>query len=76
LLDRTGGVREFQIEPGGRNALFRIVPEDLAHRDKIERALRKRWTSGIDVEFVKMDALKRQGWRAKFRHLVVPAAAE
>jgi hypothetical protein len=52
------------------------VPEDLADRDKIERALRKRWTSGIDVEFVKMDALKRQGWRAKFRHLVVPAAAE
>jgi phenylacetate-CoA ligase len=76
LLDRIGCVREFQIEPRERNAVFRIVPEQAVYQDKIEHALRKRWTSGIEVEFVEMDALKRQGWRSKFRHLVLPAAAE
>jgi phenylacetate-CoA ligase len=76
FLDRTGGVREFQIEAGKHNAVFRIVPEEATHRDRIERTLRKRWTNGIEIEFVGMDALKRLGWRSKFRHLVVSAAAE
>jgi phenylacetate-CoA ligase len=73
VLDRIGGVREFQIEYSRGRPLFRIVPESLQCQQAIERGVRKHWQASIDVEFVEMNALKRQGWRSKFRHLV-PAA--
>jgi phenylacetate-CoA ligase len=76
VLDRIGGVREFQIERRQNRLMFRIVPESLACRKSIELGLHKRWKNSIDVEFVGMDALKRQGWRSKFRHLVPPVPAE
>lgn len=76
VLDRIGGVREFQIERRQNRPMFRIVPESLASIKSIEHGLQKRWKNSIDVEFVGMDALKRQGWRSKFRHLVPPAPAE
>ena len=74
VLDRIGGVREFQIERREARPMFRIVPESLAHRERIEQDLQKRWKNSIDIEFVGMDALKRQGWRSKFRHLAPPAS--
>jgi phenylacetate-CoA ligase len=76
VLDRIGGVREFQIENGCHRPIFRIVPEAFSYRKTIEQGLHKRWKNSIHVEFVGLDALKRQGWRSKFRHLVTPAAAE
>jgi phenylacetate-CoA ligase len=72
VLDRIGGVREFQIESGQNRPTLRIVPESLAARKAIEHGLKRRWKNSIDVEFVGLDALKRQGWRSKFRHLVLP----
>lgn len=76
VLDRIGGVREFQIENGGIRPMFRIVPEAHCNRNTIRQELHKRWSNSIDVEFVELDALKRQGWRSKFRHLVTPAMAD
>lgn len=76
VLDRIGGVREFQVERNENRAVFRIVPESSASMEQIERGLRKHWQTSIDVEFVEMDALKRQGWRSKFRHLVSAAPVE
>jgi len=76
VLDRIGGVREFQIEHRQNRPTFRIVPESVACRKSIEQGLHKRWKNSIDIEFVGMDALKRQGWRSKFRHLVPPTPAE
>jgi len=76
VLDRIGGVREFQIESGPNRPTFRIVPESLAYRTAIEQGLQKRWKNSIHIEFVGLDALKRQGWRSKFRHLVQPVAAD
>lgn len=76
VLDRIGGVREFQVERNDNRPIFRIVPETAASLEKIERELRRHWQASIDVEFVEMDALKRQGWRSKFRHLVSAAPVE
>lgn len=76
VLDRIGGVREFQVERSEHRPVFRIVPESSASMEKIERGLRKHWQASIDVEFVEMESLKRQGWRSKFRHLVFTAPVE
>lgn len=70
VIDRIGGVREFQIENNGIRPVIRIVPEASSDRGTIRRGLRKRWHNAIDVEFIELDDLKQQGWRAKFRHLV------
>jgi hypothetical protein len=56
--------------------VIRIVPEANSDRDTIQRGLRKRWHNAIDVEFIEIDELKRQGSRAKFRHLVTSTPAD
>jgi phenylacetate-CoA ligase len=73
VLDGIGGVREFQIENHSDRPVFRIVAEVDAATDTIQRKLRKLWSDSIDIEFVEFDALKLQGWRSKFRHLVTPS---
>jgi len=73
VLDRIGGIREFQIEARAARPLFRIVAEDGA-RERIDAALRRQWADAIDIEFIDAEALTLQGWRAKFRHLVTPDA--
>jgi len=76
VLGRIGGVREFQIERREDRPKFWIVPESLAFRKTIERGISERWKDSIDVEFVGMESLKRQGWRSKFRHLISSTPAE
>jgi phenylacetate-CoA ligase len=75
VLDRMGGIREFQIESDTDRPVFRIVPENNAATDKIRNGLRQLWSDSIDIEFIEVGALKLQGWRSKFRHLVTPPAA-
>lgn len=75
VLDRIGGIREFQIENDGKRPLFRIVPESHATTGSIRNGLRELWSDSIDIEFIGTDALKLQGWRSKFRHLVTSPAA-
>jgi phenylacetate-CoA ligase len=75
VLDRIGGIREFQIENSGVRPVFRVVAENNAAIGPIQTGLRKLWSDSIDIEFIEADALKLQGWRSKFRHLVTPPAA-
>lgn len=70
VLDRIGGIREFQIEYHADRPVFRIVPETEAARDPIEHGLRQVWGDSIGIKFIEADRLKLQGWRSKFRHLV------
>ncbi|MHB8481843.1 MAG: phenylacetate--CoA ligase family protein [Nitrospiria bacterium] len=69
LLDRIGGIDEFQIELRGDRTLLRLVLANSAERDIIDRRI-KGWWEKIDVEFTNFDGLKRCGWREKFRHVV------
>jgi phenylacetate-CoA ligase len=70
VLDRIGGIREFQIEVAASRPVFRIVPETTASTDMIRQQLHAVWGAAIDVAFVAPDQLRWQGWRAKFRHIV------
>lgn len=69
-IDRIDGVQEFQIEDRPPRPLFRLVLDAGASAETVAQGLRTLWGDAIDIEFVTIDALKRQGWRAKFRHLV------
>ncbi|NVO15251.1 MAG: phenylacetate--CoA ligase family protein [Rhodoplanes sp.] len=70
VLDRVGGIQQFQIEQHGGQPLFRLVPEPGCDAEGIRQRLAGWWHDGIAVEFVDASALKLQGWRSKFRHLV------
>lgn len=71
LLDRLGGIEEFQIsrEPSG-NVLLRLVVPDIERRAGIAERIQGWWPSSVRVEFVTFDQLVRTGWRGKFRYLV------
>jgi phenylacetate-CoA ligase len=74
LLDRIGGVKEFQIEIREGRPLFRIVAEPGLDPQAFRSRLLSWWPDAIDVEFIESNALKLQGWRSKFRHLISTAA--
>lgn len=76
VLDRIGGICQFQIENGSDRPVIRIVPEANSCTEAIRRGVRRHWSDCVDVEFIGLGGLKRQGWRSKFRHLVTPAPAE
>jgi hypothetical protein len=63
-------VREFQILVGGSVPRLTIVPEDLSETERIKFEVLARWPSGLAVEFVRLEDLKRVGWQNKFRHVV------
>ncbi len=63
-------VREFQILVSGAAPLLTIVPEDLNDTDRIRNEVLARWPSGLGVDFVRFEDLKRVGWQNKFRHIV------
>jgi phenylacetate-CoA ligase len=74
LLDRIGGVKEFQIEIREGRPVLRIVAEPGLDPQAFRSQLASWWADAVDVEFIESNALKLQGWRSKFRHLVSPAA--
>lgn len=74
VLDRIGGVKEFQIEIREGRPVFRIVAEMGLDPQVFRTQLASWWGDAIDVEFIESNALKLQGWRSKFRHLISPTA--
>jgi phenylacetate-CoA ligase len=73
ILDRVGGVKEFQIEIRDNRPVFRIVAEADADPNAFRDRLASWWGDAVSVEFVDSTALHLQGWRSKFRHLVGPS---
>ena len=74
-LDRIGGIAEFQIMVGTGRPTLSLVLETDAATELIRRKIEALWGNEIEIAFVAADALKLQGWRSKFRHLVAPAGA-
>ena len=76
LLDRIGGIDEFQVEPQeGRPLLMRLVVNDVGRRERIAASIRNWWADAVEVEFVDFGGLLRSGWRGKFRYVVQHRAA-
>jgi phenylacetate-CoA ligase len=70
VLNRIGGIKEFQIELRDRGPVLRLVPEDGANVDDIRDRILRYWNDELDVEFIAGPELRLLGWRRKFRHLV------
>jgi phenylacetate-CoA ligase len=75
VLDRIGGIKEFQIEIRQRRAVFRLVPDDGARLDDIRARIGRYWSGATDVEFISSSELQLLGGRRKFRHLVAASTA-
>jgi phenylacetate-CoA ligase len=75
VLDRIGGIREFQIELREQRPLLRLVPEDGADTGGIRDRIARYWGGAVDVEFIAPSDLRLLGARRKFRHLVAEQAA-
>jgi phenylacetate-CoA ligase len=71
VLDRIGGIREFQIELRDRRPVLRLVPEDGADTDGIRDRIARYWGTAVGVEFIAPSDLRLLGARQKFRHLVL-----
>lgn len=70
VLDRVGGIQQFQIEVVENTPIFRIVAEAGADQAAIAHRLTGWWKQEIKVEFIPSSELKLIGHRQKFRHLV------
>ncbi|MBD2257266.1 phenylacetate--CoA ligase family protein [Pseudanabaena sp. FACHB-2040] len=77
LLDRLGGIDEFQLEQvGPERCLLRLVLAPHADPEQIQQRVTAWWGEHVALEFVTFNDLKRVGWRSKFRHLVNTPVAE
>lgn len=76
VLDRVGGIREFQIEMRGGKPVFRLVPEDGMDPEGIRQRVYSWWGDEVVIEFIALADLKLVGSRQKFRHLVSEQEAE
>lgn len=70
VLDRVGGIREFQIHMRDGKPVFRLIPEEGADQDRIRNAMHSWWQDDVLVEFVSAADLTLVGRRQKFRHFV------
>jgi phenylacetate-CoA ligase len=70
LLDRLGGVDEFQVVQQDGPSLLRLVVPDESRRDALARRIESWWGDAVKLEFTNFDGLSRRGWRSKFSHLV------
>ncbi|MCZ3376237.1 phenylacetate--CoA ligase family protein [Rhizobium sp. AG207R] len=70
VLDRVGGIREFQIQMLRGKPVFRLVPEDTADTNAIRERIASWWSDNVEVEFITPADLKLVGLRQKFRHFV------
>ena len=75
LLDRIGGIDEFQVEQRSNGSLLRLVVPDAAQRDAVSLRVPPWWGDDVQLEFTDFDGLVRGGWRNKFRYLVDAAPA-
>lgn len=76
VLDRIGGVREFQIVMRDGKPVFRIVPEPGADAQNIKTHFDAWWGEDASIEFIELSELKLTGRRQKFRHFVPEGASE
>lgn len=76
VLDRIGGVQEFQIDLRETPAKLLIVPEAGADTQMILAKLQGWWHGGVCVEFGTHADLVRIGHRSKFRHVVPATVAQ
>jgi phenylacetate-coenzyme A ligase PaaK-like adenylate-forming protein len=70
VLNRIGGIAEFQIQLRDCRPLLRLVPESSAARQYIRDRIWLYWHDAVQVEFITSSELQLLGWRGKFRHLV------
>jgi phenylacetate-CoA ligase len=71
LLDRVGGIAEFQVVQENRNRItLRIVLESEDLAEPTAQKIRSWWGDVVQVEFVGYDGLERQGRLGKFRYVV------
>ncbi len=70
LLQRIGGVAEFQIEAVLPTPILRLVLESDRSADEVHARIAAWWGESMRVEFIEPAALKLTGYRAKFRHVV------
>lgn len=76
VLDRIGGIDEFQVEPRpGQPLLLRLVVGDASRRPAVAQRIRQWWADDVAVEFAGFGGLARTGWRGKFRYVVERQAA-
>ena len=71
LDHKIRNVREFQILVGGLNPVLTIVPDEPSETERIRTEVLARWPSGLEVQFVRFEDLKRVGWQNKFRHVIL-----
>lgn len=71
LLDKIGGVAEFQLElKDSLLPLLRIALSDANAKGAITERINALWLGKIVLEFTDFAGLKRVGWREKFRYVV------
>ena len=71
LLDRIGGIEEFQILIRSDNScLLSLVLESWGDPVAIKSHVEGWWEGGVDIDFVGYEELIRVGWRDKFRYVV------
>ena len=71
LLDRIGGVEEFQLVlQTDAPILLKLVLEPRANAEDIKQRVTVWWKGDVDIEVVSNEDLIRVGWREKFRYVV------
>jgi len=70
VLDRVGGIQEFQIDMHFSPPVLRLVPEVGANQNEILTRLNGWWQDSFEMRFVQHDELVRVGHRSKFHHVV------
>jgi len=70
LLDRVGGIQDFQIDLRFSPPVLRLVMEAGADENEILRRLNDWWKDGVQIRIVQHGDLVRVGHRAKFRRVV------
>jgi phenylacetate-CoA ligase len=71
LLDRIGGIDEFQVEERpDAPVTLRLAVKDPSRQGEIERRIKGRWPDGLQIEFAGLDQFQRAGLQGKFRYVV------
>jgi phenylacetate-CoA ligase len=70
VMDRVGGIQEFQIDLRHAKPKLRLVLESWANQDDIKSRITHWLKDGFDIEFIGYNDLIRVGFRSKFRHVV------
>ncbi len=70
LLDRVGGIQEFQIDLRVSPPILRLVAEEGVDEKAVVRRIKGWWKEGFEVRFGRHEDLVRVGHRSKFRRVV------